>query len=90
MAVNLLKLPLLQPKLLTEINSLSQAFASSRKVAILRQVESILLIGSCSRGQATYRSDIDLLVILKEGPLTYTRVRQLRDIFESELLDSIV
>ena len=31
---------------------------------------------------ATYRSDIDLLVILKEGKLDYGRVKQIRDEIE--------
>ncbi len=42
-----------------------------------------LLIGSCSRGDANYRSDVDILVVLKEGPLKYERVVKLRGAFDS-------
>ena len=45
--------------------------------------EALLLIGSCSTGQATYRSDVDLLVILRDPPLTYDRVQKLRDLFDT-------
>lgn len=46
----------------------------------------IVLIGSCSRQHATYRSDIDLLGILNSGPLHFSRVQQLRDALE-KLID---
>lgn len=45
----------------------------------------VLLTGSCSRGEATYRSDVDLLVVLATAPLNYSRVRTLRDRFEARL-----
>lgn len=48
------------------------------------EIMGCLLIGSCSRGEATYRSDIDLLIVLCEGPLTYSRVRDLRDRFDEK------
>ncbi len=49
------------------------------KSAFAAEAEGVLLTGSCSRGEATYRSDIDLLVVLKAGPLNYERVQKLRD-----------
>ncbi len=43
----------------------------------------VLLIGSCSRGTATYRSDIDLLFVLSaSSELTYGFVKKIRDDFE--------
>lgn len=45
----------------------------------------VLLTGSCSEGKATYRSDIDLLVLVKEGPLTYGQVCKLREQVERVL-----
>lgn len=49
------------------------------------RVSGIVLTGSCSRGEATYRSDVDLLVILGLGPgaLNYSVTREIRDSIES-------
>ena len=47
----------------------------------------VLLIGSTSRGMATYRSDIDLLVVLKDGDLHFGRVQNLRDHLDHALAD---
>jgi hypothetical protein len=41
-----------------------------------------LLVGSCASGKATYRSDVDVLVILKAAPLIYSRICALRDRFD--------
>ena len=45
---------------------------------VLEQAEGVLLTGSASRGEATYRSDLDLLVVLRQPPLSYERVVALR------------
>jgi predicted nucleotidyltransferase len=49
------------------------------------EIEGVLLSGSCARGEATHRSDIDLLVVLKSGPLNYSRVQRLRDALEEAI-----
>lgn len=49
------------------------------------EAERVLLTGSCARGEATWRSDVDLLVVLRLGPLTYSRVRSVRDAFDARV-----
>jgi predicted nucleotidyltransferase len=38
-----------------------------------------LLFGSCSRGQATYRSDIDIMLIFAQDDLNFSFVQKTRD-----------
>ena len=45
---------------------------------------SVLLLGSCSRGTATYRSDIDILVVIDGEILNYGVVIANRDWIEAE------
>ncbi len=49
------------------------------------EIEGIFLVGSCSEGKATYRSDLDLLVVLKNPPLKYGRVVDLREKIEAKM-----
>ena len=37
-----------------------------------------VMVGSCSRGEATYRSDLDLLVVMGAGSIKYTSVQKWR------------
>lgn len=67
--------PLLETQVSSLIKVLPVVFSPNESMGAL-------LIGSCSRGQATYRSDLDILVILQTGSLTYSRVQSLRDQFE--------
>jgi predicted nucleotidyltransferase len=46
------------------------------------EIGAVLLVGSCSRGEATYRSDVDILVLLNTDKLTYGKVRDVRDRIE--------
>ncbi|MCM2322689.1 MAG: nucleotidyltransferase domain-containing protein [Oligoflexia bacterium] len=52
------------------------------------EISGALLTGSCSTGKATYRSDIDILVLLAEGPLNYARTRSVRDRLEATFKDA--
>ena len=68
----------------TQVTSLSDSL--SRQVEGLRQhfplsdeIGAVLLLGSCSRGEATYRSDIDILIVLTGNKLTYGKVQEIRD-----------
>lgn len=45
----------------------------------------LLLIGSCARGTATYRSDIDLLIVARDCHLDYGRVVEWRNRIEGVL-----
>jgi predicted nucleotidyltransferase len=74
------KVPSLGPLLDRQISELK------RFLPHLKEVKGILLSGSCARGEATYRSDIDLLIILENGPLNYSRVQQIRDNIEQGLI----
>lgn len=56
------------------------------RASIAREFRQVLVIGSVSRGEATYRSDVDLLVILRQGPLNYARVQDLRRRLEEEVI----
>ncbi len=69
--------PTLQPLLAEQIIALQKLLPS------LQMVEAIYLVGSCSRSTATYRSDIDLLVVLNVKKLTFTTVQAIRDEFEN-------
>lgn len=79
------QVPSLNPKLEKVLEDLRKKFPAN----LLPLLDSVLLIGSASRGAATYRSDLDLLVVLREGPLQFERVRSLRDQFEREWLQHI-
>ncbi len=76
------KVPSLGLKLEAQMDHIKRTFPTD---LFKTQVEGVLLTGSCSQGKATYRSDIDFLVILKHPPLTYSRVCQLRDQIESKM-----
>ncbi len=71
------KVPTLIPLLDYQMEEIKKNFPRDLEIV------GALLIGSCSSGTATYRSDIDILVVLKEGRLTYDRVKNIRDQFES-------
>ena len=77
------KVPSLQPKLEAQISEIRTRLAGADLRA---ELDEVLLVGSCSRGEATYRSYVDLLVILRNGPLNYRRVCRLRDRFDHEVL----
>lgn len=49
------------------------------------EITAVLLFGSCARGSATYRSDVDLLVILCGSQLTYSKVQEIRDWCEKNI-----
>ncbi len=71
----------LEPKLRKQIENIATRLP---KLLPENEVWGCLLIGSCSRGAATFRSDIDLLFILKSPPLDYERVSKLRDGLEKQ------
>lgn len=52
------------------------------------EILGVLLIGSCSKGEATYRSDVDLLIISKIPKLTYEYVKTLRTSLEKDFIES--
>src|ERR1700733_10849189 len=70
------RVPSLIPLLHRQIQGLKDHFPD------MRDILGVMLTGSCSSGQATYRSDVDLLVILRDGPLNFGRVREIRDTIE--------
>ncbi len=71
-------IPSLKDPLQQQIQNLQAGLARFQD----ENVAGILLIGSCSRGEATYRSDIDLLLILNEAQLKYDRVQEIRNSVE--------
>jgi predicted nucleotidyltransferase len=82
----LTSVPSLAGKLEAQLRSLREALAAA---SIAGEFQEVLVIGSVSRGEATYRSDIDLLFILREGPLNYSRVQDLRDRLEHQVLEKV-
>ena len=73
--VNSLKQPLEQ-----QIKGLITYFTS----ALQKDINYVLLFGSCAKGTATYRSDIDILVILDTRKLTFKDVQTRRKQLEQE------
>lgn len=51
-------------------NALEHAVLSIKKSQLSNFVNDVILFGSCARGEQTYESDIDLLLILQEEFLT--------------------
>lgn len=45
-----------------------------------------ILFGSCSRGEATYRSDIDIMLIFDQSNLDFKFVQTTRDLVEGHFL----
>lgn len=76
------KVPSLKSALSGQIEAIEEELPA---IAHKLLVSEVLLIGSCASGTATYRSDIDLLFVLKSGSLNYSRVKKLRDILEQSL-----
>ena len=84
----------MSPRTFTQVPSLSEPLRLSieqlpKIVADAfssREILGVLLIGSCSTGQASYLSDIDLLIVLREGPLKYGRVCAFREQWDRVLL----
>ena len=74
--------PSLQQLLDRQIKLLAERFNGG---LLVDEIKGVLLTGSCSRGSATYRSDVDLLVILQAGPLKFSRVSALRDAIETAI-----
>jgi predicted nucleotidyltransferase len=68
----------LQAPLKSQIDSIKASFPINANIL------STLLLGSCSRGTATYRSDIDILVVIDGEILNYGVVTSTRDWIESE------
>lgn len=73
--------PSLQPKLAEQIETLHGAFAKTFPQSVL----GCYLIGSCARGEATYRSDIDLLAVINKPTPQFSDVQEIRDHFEQSL-----
>lgn len=48
----------------------------------------VLLFGSCARGEATYRSDVDILLVFETSHLTYGFVQSARDNVEKHFRNS--
>ena len=71
------QVPSLQEPLSLQIVGIAKQFPISSKI------RGVALIGSCSIGQATYRSDVDLLVIVGAQQLTYSDVVKMRDEVEN-------
>ena len=70
------QIPSLRESLGKQLNELSSLFPR------ISSIDAVLLIGSCSVGKATYRSDIDLLIILGEEKITYDKVVLIRNQIE--------
>lgn len=69
----------LRPKLEKQVRQVAKAFADSKQ----NDWVALILIGSASEGQATYRSDLDFLVIVSpDRPLNYGQVVAWRDELE--------
>lgn len=74
------RVPSLQGVLSEAIKSLMTVLGSNAsKLGLSR----ILLIGSCAYGKATYRSDIDLLLVLENEKLSFATTRQKRDAIDA-------
>jgi predicted nucleotidyltransferase len=72
----------LQPQVASQIAAVKATFVACR----WPDVVALLLIGSCAEGTATYRSDIDFLVVMKTSfPLTYSQVVAYRDQIEQAM-----
>lgn len=81
------QVPTLQPKLNKQIKDLIRKFPKS---FFKKDILGVLLMGSCARGQATYRSDIDCLIVLKYAPLTFARIKELREALEKHFRPSLL
>ncbi|MGE0525800.1 MAG: nucleotidyltransferase domain-containing protein [Bdellovibrionales bacterium] len=75
------QVPSLQVPLSRQVRGLSSDLDQIRPVGIL----GVLLIGSCARGTATYRSDVDLLVILDQRAFKAHDVRAVQELLENQL-----
>ncbi len=76
----------LQPLLADQVLNIAERL----KVApLMQEILGVLLTGSCARGEATYRSDIDFLVILRDPPLNYSRVTKLRAALIQSLREAV-
>jgi predicted nucleotidyltransferase len=83
--MNWSRIPSLNPRIESALATFIAAFPTSLR----SQAVEVLLIGSASRGEATYRSDLDVLVVLRAGPLTFSRVQELRDLLDRETLGNL-
>lgn len=75
------KVPSLREPLEAQIRALTSSFPNAP--GIMR----LYLFGSCARGEATYRSDVDLLAVQMEAP-TFARVAAIRDFVEAAFAKS--
>lgn len=73
-----------------QVINIQTAFKNAHQSDRLGEIDAVLLIGSCSIGEATFRSDIDLLVVLRNGPLHYGRVKEIRDRIEEAVLSEFL
>lgn len=82
------KVPSLKEKLEQQISALRTRLGE----VLTRDAQyfGFLLTGSCARSDATYRSDIDVLVILDEGELKAERVARLRENLESSMQPGVL
>jgi predicted nucleotidyltransferase len=71
--------PTLQPKIEIQMRQIQSALLTLSVVNLV----GIILYGSVARGHATYRSDVDLLVIIRQDTLTYSDVQLVRDLIEA-------
>lgn len=75
-------MPTLKAPLTQQIGAIQKAIP---EIAKQIDVSAVLLTGSCSRGEATFRSDIDLLFVLNKAAPTYSSIKQWRDLIESKV-----
>jgi len=74
------------PSLIAPLQSQIEALRAGIPTGLVKnEILGVLLIGSASRGEATYRSDVDLLFVLKEAPLNYQRTVSLKRQIEPSL-----
>lgn len=77
------KIPSLQGLLHIQIESLKTGLTQYAQ----KQFVGALLFGSCCRGEATYRSDIDILLVFEQISLNFSFVQQTRDAIEKHFTD---
>lgn len=77
----------LQEPLNTQIEQLKNHFPTG---LLGTTIEGVLIIGSVSRAVATYRSDLDILAVLCQPPLTYGRTVDLRDKIEKVIPSAVL
>lgn len=78
------KVSSLKAPLKEQLDQLAEMLTSFSKEN--NQIEGVLLTGSCSRGEATYRSDVDLLFVVRDSSLIkFSEVQKNRDKLENFL-----